>query len=293
MMQPMAEDPRQPRAEAGGTALLLVGHGSSRAPQARAATDRLAEAVRASGRFADVRTAFLKQAPSIAEAMAAFAAPMVTVVPVFAAEGHFTRTVIPGLIAEAVAAAGYRGTVRQTLAVGAHPRLEDILRRRAVDALVRSGAPTDQVALLLIGHGSSRPGGASAAARALAERLTRGCGCAGVHACFLEEAPFVADWPAMTAAPVVIALPLLVAEGLHGSLDLPPLFGLTPQEATAADAPPLLGPLRAHGRTVWYWRGIGSDGEVASVVLSLADEAEAAAAEAAAEAAGLRAAAPA
>lgn len=269
MTHPTAEDTRQRPAEAADTTLLLVGHGSSRAPQARAATDRLAAVVRASGRFAGVRTAFLKQPPSIAEALAEVATPAVTVVPVFAGEGYFTRTVIPA----ALAGAGFAGIIRQTTAVGAHPRLEDILRRRAVDALVRSGAPTDDVALLLIGHGSSRPGGASAAARDMAERLRKGCGCAGVHACFLEEAPFVTDWPALTAAPVVVALPLLVAEGLHGGQDLPPLFGLSAADVAAPDAPPLLGPLAAQGRTVWYWRGIGSDPEIASVVLSIAENA--------------------
>ncbi|MGC2856601.1 CbiX/SirB N-terminal domain-containing protein [Novispirillum sp. DQ9] len=271
MSHPTAEQARRLPADAASTpntALLLVGHGSSRAPQARDATDRLAEAVRKSGRFAEVRTAFLKQSPSIAEALATVTAPAVTVVPNFAAEGYFTRSVIPAALAEA----GFAGSLRQTRAVGAHPRMEDIIRRRAVEALRRSGAATDAVALLLIGHGSSRPGGASAAALALAERLRKGCGCAGVHACFLEEAPFVADWPALTPAPVVIALPLLVAEGLHGSQDLPPLFGLHPAAVTAPDAPPLLGPLHAHGRTVWYWRGIGSDPDVVSVILSIADE---------------------
>ncbi len=257
-----------PRAEPDPSALLLVGHGSSRAPHARVATDRVAAALRETGRFAEVHTAFLKQEPSIAEALAAITAPSVTVVPNFAGEGYFTRKVIPAALAEA----GFPGTIRQTAAVGAHPRMEDIIRRRAVDALRRSGAPTEDVAVLLIGHGSSRPGGASEAANALAERLQRGCGCAGVHACFLEEAPFVSDWPTLTAAPVVIALPLLVAEGLHGSQDLPPLFGLRPEDVTGEDVPPLLGPLNAGGRTVWYWRGIGSDPDLVSVILRIAEE---------------------
>lgn len=248
------------------SALLLVGHGSSRVPQAREATDRLAEAIRKTGRFAEVRTAFLKQSPSIAEALGSLTAPSVTVVPNFAGEGYFTRTVIPAALQEA----GYTGAIRQTQAVGAHPRMEDIIRRRAVEALTRSGAAIEDVALLPIGHGSSKPGGASAAARALADRLRDGCGCAGVHACFIEEAPFVADWPALTTAPVIIALPLLVAEGLHGSQDLPPLFGLRPEDVSG-DPPPLLGPLSAQGRTVWYWRGIGSDPDVVSVILSITE----------------------
>lgn len=247
--------------------LLLIAHGSARSPQARVATDRLAQAVAASGRFAEVRTAFLKQDPSIAEALAAMAAPRILAVPNFAAEGYFTRTVIPAALAEADPG-GARVTL--TAPVGSHPRIEDIIRRRAADALVRSGAEPQDVAVLLIGHGSSRPGGASAAARDLAARLQAGCGCAGVHACFIEEAPLVTDWPALTTAPVIIALPLLVAEGLHGSEDLPPLFGLTPADVKAPDAPPLFGPLSVSGRSVWYWRGLASDPDVASVILDMA-----------------------
>jgi len=256
-------------AEPHPSALLLVAHGSSRAPHARAATDRVAEAVRATGRFAEVHTAFLKQSPSIAEALAAITAPSVTVVPNFAAEGYFTQKVIPAVLAEA----NFAGAIHQTLAVGAHPRMEDIIRRRAVEALRRSGAPTEDVAVLLIGHGSSRPGGASTAAKALAERLRHGCGCAGVYACFLEEPPLVADWPSLTDAPVIIALPLLVAEGLHGSEDLPPLFGLRPEDVIGEDIAPLLGPTEVAGRTVWYWRGIGSDPDLVPVILNIAEDA--------------------
>lgn len=257
-------------AEDGLPALLLIGHGSSRTPNARVATDRLAARAAETGHFSEVRTAFLKQAPSIADALATISAPRIVAIPNFAAEGTFTRQVIPAAIAEA----GYADRVDLRPAIGSHPRMEAIIRRRAVDALRRSGAEAENVALLLIGHGSSRPGGASAAALALADRLQAGCGCAGVHACFLEEAPFVADWPTLTDAPVVIALPLLVAEGLHGSQDLPPLFGLDPADVMTPDAPPLFGPLKAAGRTVWYWRGIASDPDVISIIVDAAEGTE-------------------
>lgn len=238
------------------TGLLLIAHGSARTPNARRATERLAAAVSEAGGFAEVAVAFLKQEPSIADALAAMGAQHVVAVPNFAADGYFTRSVIPAALAEADPG-GAR--VRLTAPVGTHPRIEDIIRRRAAEALRRSGAAPEDVALLLVGHGSGRrPGVSSAAAHALADRLQRGCGCAGVHACFIEESPLVADWPALTAAPVVIALPLLVAEGLHGSEDLPPLFGLTPDAVRAPDAPSLFGPQAVAGRQVWYWRGLAT-----------------------------------
>lgn len=244
--------------------LLLIGHGSAKNRHSRKPTERLAARLAARGDIGAVRTAFLKESPSVGEAMeslAALGAGEVYVVPMFAGEGYFTRKVIPDLLE----AASFTGRVIQTAAVGAHPRLEDIIRRRASDALHRSGAEPEEAALILVGHGSTKPGGASSRGKELAARLNEGCGCRGVIACFLEEAPFVRDWQGMTDAGTVIVLPLLIAEGLHGSQDLPPLFGLRPADVTE-NAPALIGPVTHAGRQIWYWRGIGSDPEIIDII---------------------------
>lgn len=262
--------PRRPADEASATptarmpALLLVGHGSAKNRHSRKPTERLAARLAADGRFAFVRCAFLKEGPSVTEALeglAALGAAEVHVVPMFAAEGYFTSRVIPDLLE----AANFPGRLIQTPAVGAHPRLEDIIRRRAADALRCSGDMAEDTALLLVGHGSTKPGGASSRGKELAARLESGCGCKGVVACFLEEAPFVHDWTTLTDARTIIVLPLLIAEGLHGSQDLPPLFGLRPEDVTE-NAPALLGPLAHEGRKIWYWRGIGSDPEIIDII---------------------------
>lgn len=250
-------------------ALLLIGHGSNKNRNSRRPTDRLAGQMARTGYFSSVHTAFWKEPPSVADALSAITADEVWVVPNFAAEGYFTREAIPS----AIAASTYTGRIRQTPAIGAHPRMEDIIRRRAFEAVQKAGVAPEDAALLLVGHGSTRPGGSGHAAHALAERMVAGCGCQGVYACFLEEAPFVADWPSMTDARTIIVLPLLIADGLHGAQDLPPLFGLTPEDVTDA-APPLLGPVEAHGRTIWFWRGLGSDPDVASIILTMTVDAQ-------------------
>jgi len=83
---------------------------------------------------------------------------------------------------------------------------------------------------------------------------------------FIEQAPHVAAWPSLTTARHVIAAPLLIAEGMHASDDLPPLFGLTT---------PTGGPVAIHGRSVWLLGGIGRDPEVVDIILDQLRAAEA------------------
>lgn len=259
------DDLMTPRSSERAPGLLLVGHGSSRNPNARRPTERLAAQLAARGGWSRVGVAFWKEAPSLREALAEFDDDDVVVVPNFAAEGIFTRQKIPAEL-EAI---GHPGKVALTKPVGAHPRMEDIIRRRAAEAVRRAGADPTDTALLLVGHGSGKPGGASATAYALAERLSKGCACRTVAACFIEEEPLVEHWDALTDAATVVVLPLLIADGMHGSEDLPPLFGLTAADVVET-VPPLLGPMAVRDRTVWYWRGIGSDPDVLGIIEEMA-----------------------
>jgi sirohydrochlorin cobaltochelatase len=258
---------REPPAD-GPIGLLLVGHGSTRNPHSRRPTERLAALLDGAGEILAARPAFLKEPPDIAAGLAdlaALGARDIRVVPMFVGEGYFTRRVIPA----ALAAAQGPGRLTQTAAVGAHPRLDDIIRRRTADALRRAGAAPEEAALLLVGHGSTKRREPLNRGQEMAAQLRLGSGCRDVLACFLEQPPYVSDWTAQTDAPVVIVLPLLIAEGLHGSQDLPPRFGLRPTDVTE-DAPPLIGPRYYAGRQIWYWRGIGSDPEIVSIIRDLA-----------------------
>lgn len=249
-------------------ALLLVGHGSAKSDRARLPTVALADRLRERGPWCTVAVAFWKEPPSIREALAGLTAPRVIVVPNFASDGIFTREKIPAELA----AAGYPGQVILTGAVGGHPLIEQIMIRRIDAALARireAGGGADQVAVLLVGHGSRRPGGSSATITQLAERLALAVHGPTVHACFIEESPLVTDWQQQTAAPVVIVMPMLIAEGMHGSEDVPPQFGLTAEDV-APSAPDLTGPVPCGDRQVWYWRGIGSSPDIIDVIEDMA-----------------------
>lgn len=241
-------------------ALLLIGHGSARNQQSRVPTERLAEELRRRGLFAQVEACFLKEPPLIADALARLSAPTVIAVPNLAGEGPLVRNDIPRMLGltgdEPTGRDGRR--ILYTRPVGSHPRIPDLIRRRVTGLITSQRLSPDEVCLLLVGHGSSRPGGAATTAQAIAAALRDSAFVGTVALAYLEQAPFVADWRALTAARTVIVAPLLIAEGLHGSEDLPPLFGLTPGQG---------GPAAIDGRRVWLCPGIGADPDIADLIL--------------------------
>lgn len=241
------------------TALLLIGHGSARNPQSRVPTERLADDLRRRGLFAEVVAGFLKEPPLVDQALAQLSSRTVIAVPNLAGEGPLVRTDIPRML-------GLEGDKGQrdgrlilyARPVGSHPRIPDLIGRRVRDLVAAHDLNRDEVCLLLVGHGSSRPGGAATTAQAIAAALRQSAVAGEVVLAYLEQPPFVADWTRLTAARTVIVAPLLIAEGLHGSEDLPPLFGLAPGQT---------GPSAIAGRRVWLCRGIGADPEIAELIL--------------------------
>ncbi len=237
-----------------------MGHGSARNADSSAPTRRLAAEIAARGLFGEVLAVFHKEAPFMADAFDLVSAHEVFVVPNFAGEGYYTREMIParmGLTGRLTRREDGR-RILYTDPVGTHPRIAALLRRRADDVVAAHGLDPAETCLLLVGHGSSRPGGSGGTAEALAARIRADGRYGQVATAFLEQAPFVADWPALVNRRDVIGVPLLIAQGLHGSEDLPPLFGLTAGET---------GPADIHGHRVWYCRGIGHDPEILDIVL--------------------------
>lgn len=245
-------------------ALLLVGHGSSRIPASRTTTERLAREVAAQGRFAEVRACFWKEDPMVA--LDLVAARRVFVVPNFAGDGIFTRELIPkrlGLSGLRTCLDGRE--VIYTAPVGCHPGIAGLLKRRALVHCRSHGIAPAKTAILVIGHGSRRPGMVSTTPAEVAARLAADAVFAEVRVAYIEQDPAVGDWPALVSAPVVLAQPLLVSEGMHASEDLPPVFGLTT---------PTGGPVQVAGRTVWLMDGIGRDRQVVAMILDQVRDAE-------------------
>ena len=96
-------------------ALLLIGHGSVRYPNASDPMQRHAATLRAGPWPGPVQVAVLNGSPTVRDALAAITATVIRVVPFFMEDGYFTRVAIPRTLE---AQAGADGTTRHELRTG-------------------------------------------------------------------------------------------------------------------------------------------------------------------------------
>ncbi|MGE5516302.1 MAG: CbiX/SirB N-terminal domain-containing protein [Bacteroidota bacterium] len=248
------------------TAIILIGHGSARHPDSARPIHALAEALRARGPWSQVAAVFMKQEPRLADALALVTAPRVVIVPVFAGKGYYTDTLIPREMGLDGAVTRRDGRVlHYTQPAGCDPRIPGLMACRA-DGVARSaGVDPTTAGLLLIAHGSGRPGGAGETPKAIAAAIAAMNHFAEVTLTFLEQEPFARDWPALVRpGGELVVLPLLVAQGTHASQDIPPLFNLTAGQT---------GPVDIAGRRVRMATGLGAEPELVDIVATMVEQA--------------------
>jgi sirohydrochlorin cobaltochelatase len=248
-----------------GPAVILVGHGSLRRPEANSPILDLADRLRRSARFPQVEAVFLRCPPGPDSVLDRISAPVTVVVPVFAGRGHYTDVLIPKAfgLSGPVSRVGGR-LIHYAAPLGCHPTLPDLVLAHADAARAASAWDPQRTGLLLIAHGSSRPGGSGHTAGAIAAELARRNHFGAVALGFLEQAPRAADWPDLIATETVVVSPLLLGRGVHASADIPPLFGLAAGER---------GPVTRHGRHIRLADDLGGSPQLADMVLDLIEQA--------------------
>ncbi len=124
--------------EAGATgadALAVLGHGTPRNPQSERNVFQQAERVAAMGRFAEVATVFMDQAPFMGDIFSLVGAKSVVMVPLFVADGWHVGETIP----EDLALDGAEGRqggrrLRYARAVGTHPSIAGVIEEMVGEA---------------------------------------------------------------------------------------------------------------------------------------------------------------
>lgn len=215
-------------------ALLLIGHGSARYPDAGDAMIRHAEALRAAGRFARVEVALLNGGPPVAGVLSGIGAAVIRVVPFFMEDGYFSQVAVP-------AALDGRPALLCS-PVGVHDGMAGLIERQALAACARLGVPSHGTAVLVAGHGSSSAPNRALALHRHAARVAATELFARVEAACLEEAPFVAGALAGLRAHPVVVVGFFANRGGHVRDDMPALIAA--ERAIRGDAGQ---PVRFHG----------------------------------------------
>lgn len=247
------------------TAIILIGHGSARHPASAQPILALAEALRARGPWTEVAAVFMKQEPRLDRALELVSARRVVIVPVFAGKGYYTDILIPREMGLGGAVTHRDGRVlHYTRPAGCDPRIPGLMACRADGVLRSAGIAPTTAGLLLIAHGSGRPGGAGETPKAIAAAIAAMNHFAEVRLVFLEQEPFARDWQDMVRpGGDLVVLPLLVAQGTHASQDIPPLFNLKAGEA---------GPVDIAGRRVRMATGLGAEPELVDIIAAMVEQ---------------------
>ncbi|MFZ4763702.1 MAG: CbiX/SirB N-terminal domain-containing protein [Roseimicrobium sp.] len=255
-------------------ALVLVGHGSTVNPDSSTPTLQHADALRESGRFAEVVCAFWKEEPSMREVFYTVRSNTIYVVPIFISEGYFCQEVLPRELR-------LTGPVTQREnkrifycdPVGIHPGMTKLLLKRAEE--VADGAPRSETSLIIVGHGTAL----NENSRKIIEKqvaLIRdgGHGYAEVLDAYMEEAPFIAQWHELAKAPHVVVVPFFIADGLHSYQDIPVLLGIESEPSAAASQSEIFrrNPHMLHGRKLYYSSAVGTEPHMAEVILDQVHE---------------------
>ncbi|MFC4249686.1 CbiX/SirB N-terminal domain-containing protein [Natribaculum luteum] len=254
-----------PRALDRDLGVVLAAHGSHRSRGSGDPVYGHARRLRRRPIFDEVQVAFWQEEPGFAEVLRATTATHRFVVPLFASEGYFTRTVLPR---ELTAPPGVEDDVTITDPVGTAPAVTDLIASRALEVFRADDAVCDlaDIAVAIVAHGAENDPRSAVAAADHAQRLRSHDPNAAVEAFYLEEPPYVSEVLESFDRRQIVAVPLFVGQGGHVTTDVPELLGLDPTEriddaATATHAG------KIDGRTVRYTEPIGTHPALADVAV--------------------------
>ena len=263
-------------------ALVLAGHGSTLNADSAAPARRHAGELRRRGIFAQVREAFWKQEPHLAEVMRGVFAPRVFVVPLFISDGYFTGEVIPRELGFCRKGESQFSRVQQRGGqtwfycgpVGTHPRMTEVLLARAREIVEQFPFPRApkpaETTLFIAGHGTDRNENSRKAIERQVEWIRARNLFAQVHAVFLEEDPRIGDCYKLAQTKNMVVVPFFISDGLHSVEDIPVMLGApgaVVRERLQQGRPTWRNPTEREGRRLWYAAGVGSEPLMAEVIL--------------------------
>jgi sirohydrochlorin cobaltochelatase len=264
-------------------ALVLLGHGSTQNAGSAAPVFQHAARLRRRKIFVEVREAFWKQEPRVQNVLSEISARRVFIVPLFISEGYFSDQMIP----RALGFPPGQSTLNSQLStfffckpIGTHESMAAVVLDRAIEVakkfpFPRQPKPTDTT-LFIAGHGTDRNENSRKAVERQVELMRAKNLYADVHGIFLEEEPRIGNCYSLARTKNIVIVPFFISDGMHTREDIPVLLGEPKrivQQRLAAGQPVWRNPTERRGKLVWYAPGIGSDPQIADVILERVKEA--------------------
>lgn len=250
------------------SALVIAAHGSHLNPDSDTPVFNHADTIRGLEVFDEVREAFWKEEPSFREVLRTLTSDIVYVVPLFMSEGYFTDQVIPReLRITDDQELDVNKTVRYTDPVGTHPSLTDVIIDRA-ESITNNPEVGDGYGLAIVGHGTERHENSAQSTIDHAERIRKQDRFDQTLALFMDEAPYIDNVTDHFSTPNVIIVPLFIANGYHTREDIPEDIGITDDYRDGFDVPSSVG-----NQQIWYSGAVGTQPEIADILLERATEA--------------------
>ena len=246
-------------------ALILAAHGSTQNRDSSRPTHEHAERIRKLKLFAEVRECFWLEKPSYQEALQQVQSREIYLVPNFLSHGYYTREILPREFSLSGPASDVDGKrIYYCDPVGMHPAMTDVLLHRARVILQLEGLLSREVCLFLAGHGTQRNVHSKAVILGQVSRIRAVGGFGQVEAIFMEEAPFIQQWPELTDSTRVIVVPFFISNGLHSSVDIPMMLGLSSGDRDGI----MTRTADLQGRRLWYTPSIGTETGMVDVILA-------------------------
>jgi sirohydrochlorin cobaltochelatase len=213
-------------------ALILAAHGSGREPPVNARIRAMAGAIASRGLFGEVVAAFHQGEPRFSNVIDMLACEEAIVVPVMTSDGYYCDGVLPGELAknerirswdEGADSSGVR--VMVTKPVGTHPRMLELVARRAACLMNEHGLEPTQTSVAVIGHGTPRHARSRSSTVAVAESLARRGIAGDCFAAFIDEEPFLEAVTDVARNTNILVLLFLINPGPHALCDVPYRIG--------------------------------------------------------------------
>ncbi len=209
-------------------------------------------------------TSFHQGLPAFGQVPELVSGDAVVVVPVFLAEGYYSRKVLPR---ELLRTSRFRPLdIWLTPVVGCDSRLRQALLERVRRLVPRLGWNPERTAVVVLGHGTPRSATSSRTTHEVTAFLRSEGPCKTVHAAFLDERPTPREALQRTDADHCLVLPWLFGGGDHAG-ELARLFGLG--APWRGDSPESTG-RDSEGRDYVIDRPIGEDPVLAEIIGDLA-----------------------